>query len=149
MTHEKAMFLLAWLIILGYLYASPNDNQLEDSHSGLTFFEENWDEALKKAKTENKLIFLDIYASWCGSCKRLKETTFNDREAGDLYNANFISLALDGEKGEVKILADNYGIRAYPVLLFVDHTGRLVAEVIGYHNPHRFVQLGKRVLNQQ
>ena len=139
---------LTLLLALGYLYANPPDNHSEDSGTGLTFYGGNWSDALGKAKAENKLIFLEIHASWCGACKRLKENTFSDREAGDLYNANFINLALDGEKGDGKVLAHKYKIKAYPALLFVDHTGRLVAEVNGYHNPRRFVQLGKRVSNQ-
>ncbi len=140
---------LALLLAIGYLYANPIDNHSDENSSGLTFFEGSWSEALGKAKAENKLIFLEIHASWCGSCRRLKENTFTDREAGDLYNANFINKAFDGEKGEGKVLARTYGIRAYPALLFIDHSGRLVAEVNGYHNPRRFIQLGKRVLNQQ
>ena len=146
---KMPIILLTLFIIMGNLYASPMKNHSDDSTSGLIFFNGNWDETLQKAKSENKLIFLEIHASWCGSCKRLKENTFTDREASDLYNSNFINFALDGEKGEGKVLAQKYGIRAYPALLFVDHTGRLVAEVNGYHNPRRFVQLGKRVLTQQ
>ncbi len=146
---KKFIIFLILFSIFGYLHANPNDNHSDDSSSGLTFFEGNWSDALEKAKTENKLIFLEIHASWCGACRKLKENTFTDREAGDLYNANFINITLDGEKGEGIVLAQKHRIKAYPALLFIDHTGRLVAEVNGYHNPRRFVQLGKRVINQK
>jgi len=146
---KTLLFVFSFLLIIGHVQARPNDEGLSEPENGLSFFEGSWNDALQLAKAENKLIFLDIYATWCGSCRRLKQNTFTDREAGDLYNANFINIALDGEKGEGKILAQKYGVKAYPGLLFVDHTGRLVAEVNGYHNPRRFVELGKNVLNKR
>ena len=146
---KSTFMIMTFLFFVGYANTTPISEHASDTSYGLSFYEGSWSDALGKAKAENKLIFLEIHASWCGSCKRLKETTFTDREAGDLYNSNFINLVLDGEKGEGKVLAQKYGIKAYPALLFIDHTGRLVAEVNGYHNPRRFVQLGKRVLNQK
>ncbi len=146
---KTTFIFFTFLFLVGNAYPTPMNAHATDSSPGITFYEGSWNDALQKAKDENKLIFLDIYASWCGACKRLKANTFTDREAGDLYNANFINLALDGEKGEGKVLAKKYGVRAYPTLLFIDHTGRLVAEVNGYHNPRRFVELGKRVLNKK
>jgi thiol:disulfide interchange protein len=45
---------------------------------GIQFIEEDWAQALKTAKDKEKLIFLDIYATWCGPCKMLKQYTFTD-----------------------------------------------------------------------
>jgi thioredoxin 1 len=50
----------------------------------IVFIENSWDNALKEAKTQNKYIFVDAYASWCGPCKMLKATTFNDSKAAAL-----------------------------------------------------------------
>jgi thioredoxin 1 len=146
---KTTIIIMAILFFVGYANTTPANERASDTSHGLSFHEGSWDEALQIAKEENKLIFLDIYASWCGPCKRLKENTFTDREAGNLYNANFINMALDGEKGEGKILAQKYGVKAYPTLLFIDHSGRVVTEVKGFHNPRQFVELGKKVLNQQ
>ncbi|HHV86457.1 MAG TPA: thioredoxin, partial [Petrimonas sp.] len=33
---------------------------------GITFFEGTWDQTVNEAKKENKLIFVDFYAQWCG-----------------------------------------------------------------------------------
>jgi thioredoxin 1 len=146
---KTTIVIMTFLFLVGYATKATASEHESDTSHGLSFHEGSLDEALQKAKDENKLIFLDIYASWCGSCRRLKENTFTDRQAGDLYNANFINMALDGEKGEGKILAQKYGVKAYPTLLFIDHSGRVVAEVNGFHNPRRFVELGERVLKQR
>jgi len=95
------------------------------------------------AKKENKLIFLDVYATWCGPCKKLKSKTFSDKEVGDFYNQTFINVALDGEKGEGLELARKYGVRGYPTLLFIDANGKVVSGTSGYHNPSEFIALGK------
>ena len=43
---------------------------------GVTFFEGTLQAGLEKAKTENKLIFVDCYTTWCGPCKTLKTIYF-------------------------------------------------------------------------
>lgn len=41
----------------------------KDLNQGIQFADLTWQDALKKAKKENKIIFVDIYATWCGPCK--------------------------------------------------------------------------------
>lgn len=120
-----------------------------DSESkGIQFFEGTWDEALALAKQENKLIFLDVYATWCGPCKRLKANTFPDPEVGRLYNGNFINVMIDGEKGEGPELRRKYGVRGYPTLMFIDHEGNVVERTSGYRNPDQFLKLGQQVVSR-
>jgi thioredoxin 1 len=120
-----------------------------DSESkGIQFFEGTWDEALALAKQENKLIFLDVYATWCGPCKRLKANTFPDPEVGRLYNGNFINVMIDGEKGEGPELRRKYGVRGYPTLMFIDHEGNVVERTSGYRNPDQFLKWGKQVVSR-
>ena len=35
-----------------------------------------WKKVVKKAKKENKLIFVDCYTSWCGPCKMMAKDVF-------------------------------------------------------------------------
>ena len=36
---------------------------------GVNFEQLTFDEALSKAKAENKLVFMDCYTTWCAPCK--------------------------------------------------------------------------------
>lgn len=66
----------------------------------IRFEEGSYQEALNKAKKENKLLFVDCYTSWCGPCKMLANEVFTNNEVADYFNANFVSLKVDCEKGE-------------------------------------------------
>lgn len=101
------------------------------SDQGITFFEGSLQEGLEKATSENKLLFVDCYTTWCGPCKILKQYTFKDANLGDYMKDNYVSLAVDMETDEGKILAKKYGIEAYPTLLFLDKYGRVVNHQVG------------------
>lgn len=115
-----------------------------DSESGIQFHKGTFQQAMELAEKENKLIFLDIYATWCGPCKKLKSTTFSNKEVGDFYNQSFINIALDGENGEGVELARKYGVRGYPTLLFIDASGKVVGQTSGYHSPSELIGIGKK-----
>jgi len=116
------------------------------SDKGIQFFQATWQQALQKAREENKPVFLDIYAAWCGPCKLLDRHTFSDNSVGTYYNAHFINVSLDGEQGEGEALATKYAIRGYPTLLFLDKNGSLIWQDAGYRGPKDFIKTGKAAL---
>ena len=85
--------------LLFILFLSTYKLSARDIEKGIDFQSGSWQQVLDLAKTENKLIFLDLYASWCGPCKALKANTFPDASLGKFFNENFISYAADAEKG--------------------------------------------------
>jgi thioredoxin 1 len=98
---------------------------------GISFYEGNLQAAFEKAKSENKLVFVDCYTTWCGPCKMLKQYTFKDVILGDYMKENYVSLAVDMETTEGEAIAKKYGIEAYPTLLFLDKYGRVVNHQVG------------------
>lgn len=118
----------------------------ENKESGVIFYDGTWQQALDKAKAENKLIFLDAYASWCGPCKLMKARVFPNEEVGSYFNNNFINVKFDMEKGEGRILASTYNVKAYPSLLFIDYNGNVKRKAIGYHTSDELIKLGHNVL---
>ena len=73
-------------------------NPVKESR-GIDFFPGSWNEALELAKKEDKLIFLDAYASWCGPCKSMQKKVFPTDKVGEYFNARFINVKIDMEKG--------------------------------------------------
>ena len=145
---KNKIFIASAVIIVVAVYAfnNPEVDFKADNKDGIQFYKGTWNEALELAKKENKLIFLDIYATWCGPCKKLKKNTFSDEKVGQFYNSNFINVSFDGEQVEGLTLVNRYHLTAYPSLLFIDENGKVVTQSGGYQNPDELVALGKSTL---
>ena len=135
--------LFAGLLALAAAAWNKDDSDLETS---IQFTDAKWADLQKKAKDENKVIFVDIYATWCGPCKLLKRTTFKDKEVGDFFNANFINAAFDGEKGEGRKLMELYLVHSYPTMLFINPDGSIRKAAIGYHTANQLLRTAKGVV---
>jgi thioredoxin-related protein len=107
---------------------------------GIKFEEGNFKSLLAKAKKENKLIFIDAYAVWCGPCKLMVKNIFPLKPVGDYYNANFINAKIDMEKGEGIDLAKKYNVKAFPTYLFINGDGEEVHRTLGYVEEKDFIQ---------
>ncbi len=146
---ETLKILLTGLIFALMSWVNPSGNTFDtEAATGISFHQGTWDEALQMASEEGKPIFLDISASWCGPCKRLKAITFTDPEVGKLFNAGFINMVVDGEKGEGIHLARKFKIRGYPSLIFIDSDGQLIAQATGYRTPEQLIGMGRQVLER-
>jgi thioredoxin 1 len=113
--------------------------------SGIQFSENTFAEALQIAKKENKIVFLYVYATWCGPCIELKMSTFKNKSVGSLYNSTFINISLNGEKGEGPMLAQKYGVQGYPSFFFIKPDGKVVYRAEGFYDSKRFIELGQEV----
>lgn len=131
------------LILLAFTFLMGSNIHAQ----GIQFDKSSWKEIKAKAKKENKLIFVDAYAAWCGPCKKMERDVFSKETAGQYYNAKFINAKIDMEKGEGIGLAKNFGIMAYPTLLFVNSTGEVVHRSVGYHNTDQLIELGEAALD--
>ena len=56
------------------------------------------EEAFKRAKSENKPIFLSIGYSTCHWCHVMERESFEDKEVADVLNGKFISIKVDREE---------------------------------------------------
>lgn len=110
---------------------------------GIKFEDTNFATVLAKAKKENKLVFIDAYASWCGPCKLMVKNVFPQKPVGDYYNAHFVNAKIDMEKGEGVDLAKKYNVKAFPTYLFVDGNGEVVHRTLGYVEENDFIQFAK------
>ncbi|MEM9888865.1 MAG: thioredoxin fold domain-containing protein [Bacteroidota bacterium] len=115
---------------------------------GIKFFQGTWEEALVQAAAEEKIIFVDAYAEWCGPCKRMARNVFTDSEVGDYYNANFLNLKVDMEKPANATFAKAYPVKAFPTLYFIDSKGEVVHKVKGAQSVEQFINMGKNIVSK-
>ena len=98
---------------------------------GVAFRELSFSEALKVAKAENKLLFVDCFTTWCGPYRKLSNVVFKDSLVADYFNSHFVNLKMDMEKGEGIEIKKKYEVRGYPTLLFLNSTGEVVYRLLG------------------
>jgi len=137
----KKIALLLLALAISKAFSQGTANKLV---VGVEFTQGKWELILAKAKKERKLIFLDAYASWCGPCKRMKHQTFQDKKVAEYFNANFINVAIDMEKGEGIMLSEKYAIDSYPTLLFIKPDGSILRKTVGFHTPEELIVIGKK-----
>ncbi|AEA45352.1 thioredoxin family protein [Fluviicola taffensis] len=108
--------------------------------SGIKFDKMTLSKAIKKAKSTGKLIFIDVYTTWCGPCKEMAATTFQDSEVGNLFNNKFINLKIDAENdADGPTISRVYTISGYPTLLFINGEGKLVKKLVGKQSKEKLL----------
>ena len=89
-------------------------------------------------------MFLDVYATWCGPCKKLKKTTFSNAEVGTYFNTNFINIEIDGETTEGQQIMAKYNLRSYPSLLFINADSSIKSIKKGFQSSDRLINYAKK-----
>jgi thiol-disulfide isomerase/thioredoxin len=128
----KQRITLVLAVIMGASLALPAQ---ENEGKGIKFMtNEPWEQALQQAKEQNRLIFMDCYTVWCGPCKGLADNIFPREDVGNFFNANFVNVQYDMEKGDGKMLNEKYKeyIIGYPTLLLINADGQVIHQMAGY-----------------
>jgi thiol-disulfide isomerase/thioredoxin len=109
--------------------------------------EEEWVSAIEDARESDKLIFLDIYATWCGPCKYLDKNVYTNLALGEFYNANYINLKMDGETPFGSSLARKYQLSAYPTMFYINAEEEIITRIVGVREADPLSEIG-RVISQ-
>ncbi|MDB4655618.1 DUF255 domain-containing protein [Flavobacteriales bacterium] len=114
--------LLVLGLFLGSLFANAQVN----------FFEGSLQEAVAKAKDENKFLFVDCYTDWCYWCKVADSTTFQSEVVANFMNKRCVAIKLDMERGEGRDLGMKYRVFGYPAFLVFNSEGQILSSTFGY-----------------
>lgn len=140
------LVVLTFCINIAEAQVKTSEIKSSESVSDIIFVDSSWSNILKIAKDQNKLIFVDAYATWCGPCRLLKSQTFKEKEVVDFFNKNFINVTMDMEKGEGEELGQKWNVEAYPTLIFIDYTGRIISKKIGFVKGNELIEIAKTTL---
>lgn len=112
-----------------------------------------FDEAVQLSKKHPKKIFIDVFTSWCGWCKRMDATTYTDKDIINLINKYYYAVRLDaetkdtfhfnnhlfynaapGQRGSVNELASSLldGKLEYPTTVYLDEKVNRLTYAAGY-----------------
>ena len=147
---KRIMCLIIWL---------PTIIQAQ-SNKGIKFLEGlNWHEIQAKAKAENKYIFIDCFATWCGPCKQMDKDIFLNEEVGNYINEKFISIKVQMDTtmqddeivrkwyDDAHNLLTHYKITGYPTFLFFSPNGKVVHRDDGAKKIDDFIAVARAAID--
>jgi len=94
--------------------------------------------AKTQAKAENKLIFMDVYAEWCGPCKIMARDTFPDPTVIKALE-NYVSVKIDADKAPE--ITRQYRILGVPTLFVLTADGAPLHQESGSLPPEGILAL--------
>lgn len=152
---KSVLFLLVFFYSLN-TFAQAKKETAEGIH-WLSF-----QEAVELNKTQPKKIFIDLYTSWCGWCKRLDATTYTDKKVIEYLNANYYPVRMDAEMKDTIIYDGKAFINpepsksrsthelayallsgklSYPTLVYLDEKMNMLSQVPGYMTAENLMQV--------
>jgi thioredoxin:protein disulfide reductase len=117
------VLIICAMIGLAYTYQSHYYAKSLEKKSPINWYT-NYQEALKDAQKENKLVFIDFWAQYCSVCKAIDATLLSDPAVVDLFN-KIIAVKVNGTndaEAPYKNLKKQFNIFGFPTFLLIDPT---------------------------
>jgi uncharacterized protein YyaL (SSP411 family) len=128
---RKNSFFMNYLIYL-WVIAFATGNERIEWHT--------WEaESFEKAKSQNKMILVDVGMEGCTACRWMDEITYADEKVIRLINEHFIAIQVDSEARPD--IGERYSDWAWPATIFMLPDGEQVAALAGYKRPPAFIPI--------
>lgn len=112
----------------------------------MTTIEQDYQQALKLAASNNKLLLIDFYTSWCIPCKKLDKLIFQNDSIKQILGRDYILLRYDAENDSVFNLSKKHHIFIYPSAVVLNKEGYVVNRNYGFAGDD-FTALSNSVLS--
>ena len=114
-----------WMLLLALVLATAG------AEAQVKFETQSTDAVRAMAVKEGKLVFIDLYASWCPPCKMMERQVFSRKDVGQFIGERFIAAKYDTDEATGKELMKKYGSGAIPLYLIFDTDGNLLGRIQG------------------
>lgn len=97
------------------------------------------DAVREMAVRAGKLVFIDLYATWCPPCRVMERDVFSRRDVGEFMDQRFVSAKYDIDKPTGRELMRRYDAKGVPTYLIFDTEGNLLGRLVGASTPEQFM----------
>ncbi len=105
-----------------------------------------YDQALNRSLAEGKFTFVKFGAVWCTPCKIMESSVFKHETIIDLLENRFVTLTLDVDIGEGKLLKDQYYIQQLPTYVLLDERGQELGRLKGSTSSKKMLEFLESVV---
>jgi len=112
-------------------------------------FETRSTDAIREmAIKEGKLVFIDLYASWCPPCRMMERHVFSRKDVGRFMGERFVAAKYDTDKPTGQELMARYGNGAIPLCLIFNTEGELLGRIQGAASADEFMESVRKILKR-
>jgi thioredoxin-related protein len=157
---NKAFFSILILLVF-------TQSALRAQHESIQWM--SMDEVEAAMKKEPRKILIDVYTPWCGPCKMMANNTFTNPQIVEYINQNYYAVKFNAEGSEdVTFLGTTYtnpqydpargngrngtheftmavapvnGRVAYPTIVYMDESFKILSPVQGYMQPDQIMPI--------
>lgn len=115
---------------------------------GVRFESGTFEDALLKARSGDKPLFVYVYTSWSTPCSMMRTEVLSAGSVGKLYNEHFLCVKVNVEDPEGESLADKYRIPGTPTFLYLKPDGSVYFRVMGYMTETAFLKQSQYALSE-
>ena len=159
MRNVVTIIALLLLCIGVYSFRNTNTTVEEVGPSAIQWI--SWAEMVEKSKKEHRKVVVDVYTDWCGWCKRMDATTFQQPQIAKYINEKYYAVKFNAEdkqdidfKGKTFKFVKN-GMRgyhelaaeitrgrlSYPTVVFLDEKLEVIQSIPGYRDALEFEKI--------
>ena len=96
-----------------------------------------------------KLVFIDLYASWCPPCRMMERQVFSRKDVGEFMDERFVAAKYDTDQPTGRELMKKYGQGAIPLYLVFNTQGELLGRIQGAADAETFQDNLRTIIARQ
>jgi thioredoxin-related protein len=116
-----------------------------------------WEQVQIEQKKHPKKVFVDVYTDWCGWCKKMDATTFENPTIAKYMSENFYCVKFNAEANQdIMFKGQKYGMEgrynslatfllqnrmSFPTTIYLDEEFNMINIVPGYMDPKTAEQI--------
>ncbi|MBS1644526.1 MAG: DUF255 domain-containing protein [Bacteroidetes bacterium] len=106
---QAILLVLSFILFTNTGFAGNKDKQKEGQATAKEIHWMTLDDVQVAMKEQPKKVWIDVYTGWCGWCKRMDQTTFQNPNVIQYMNEHFYAVKLDAEqKTDIRFLGKMY-----------------------------------------
>ncbi|MEN8158077.1 MAG: thioredoxin family protein, partial [Bacteroidota bacterium] len=124
------MIRFGFVMMMMVAFAGPAFSQVEFIE---VVTQEEYEAAQKRADDGMQMLFVDVYATWCGPCKMMDRDVYTDPAVAEYMNKNFVNVRMDGETDYGRRYAAEQQLQGYPSMFIFSDEGDKVSTIVGFN----------------